>query len=288
MNICGIRSKLEHPSYVELVHKYDVIFLSEIKCTHPFRIAGYYCLRSTVIPGEENRGGIAVLVHNSLWSGMYNIELHRDQIWFRLKQAPGFLFAALYVPHRDSPFFSHESFSIINEHCRNPHDSVVLMGDVNARLGPLECFNDDAKNLQYSPNPDERRNTNGNDIRDLMLTASLEPINGLSIWERHFRGELTFRKGRTWISQIDWAMASIPALQHIQAFRVLKDVIVPTDHAPIELIISKFEASESELLNRASDLGEEAFHGSRVRAIRMTDVDNVDICHPDGSRHQTI
>ena len=150
---------------------------------------------------------------------------------------------------------------------------MVLMGDVNARLVPLECFNDDARNLTYSPNPDNRRNTNGNDLRDLLLTNSLKPINCLKVGKRHFKGELTFRKGRTWISQIDWGMASISALIHIQSFKVLNDAAVPTDHAPIELIINKFETSESDLLSRASDLGKEAFHGSRIRAIRMQDVD---------------
>lgn len=204
---------------------------------------------------------------------MYHIELHRDQVWFKLKQAPGISFAALYVPPRDSPFFSHESFSVINEHCRNPHDLIILMGDVNARLGPLDCFNDQAIDCTYSTNPDERRNANGNDLRDLMLTNSIKPINGLTFRRHQFRGGLTFRKGRRWVSQIDWAMTSIPVLKHIQSFSVMNDVAVPTDHAPIELILNKLETSASELLNRASDLGESAFSGSRIKAIKIQEVD---------------
>ena len=237
-------------------------------------------MRSTVVPGEENRGGTAILIRNSLWPGMYNISLHKDQILFKLKQVPGFSFAAIYVPPRDSPFFTNESLAIINEHCCNPHDPIVLIGDFNARLGKLDDFADVMNGCTYSDNPDMQKNTNGNELRSLMKANGMMPVNGLETCGRSFERGLTFRKGRSWISQVDWAIATPAALPHIHSFKILNSINIPTDHAPLEMTINRTCISEWTLLNRATDLGDSFLPQTMgIRAIRMSNVNMNNYAH---------
>ena len=57
-------------------------------------IPGFECVRSLVIPGEEQRGGVAVLFRSDLWLEVFSIRRERDQIWFKIRSAPGFDFAS--------------------------------------------------------------------------------------------------------------------------------------------------------------------------------------------------
>ena len=274
MNIHGVSSKLEQPNLFLFLQMYDIIMLNEIKCSYPFSLAGYHCLRSTIILGEESRGGVAVLVKNTLWNGMYSIELCKDQIWFRLKQYPGFLFAAIYVPPRDSPFFTHECFSLINEHCQGSNDMILLMGDFNSRLGSLSDFNDEALQISYDENVDTTVSPSGRDLRRLMLVNDLKPINHMIHRGRFFHGAFTFRRRTTWISQLDWAIASPAAAQCIQHFGVIHDIRMPTDHAPIEIHLRRGQLTSSVIFARANDLGESFCpHTSTIPVIKMNNID---------------
>ena len=44
---------------------------------------------------------------------------------------------------------------------------VVLVGDLNARIGDLSVFDDEKQTVKYSKNPDQGINRNGRDIAAL-------------------------------------------------------------------------------------------------------------------------
>ncbi len=60
-----------------------------------------------------------------------------DQVWLRLCCAPRVLFGFCYIPPNDSQYFSHQSFSAIQEKLSDDgsYDKYVIIGDVNDRLG---------------------------------------------------------------------------------------------------------------------------------------------------------
>ena len=111
VNINGVSSKLESKTSLDLINNYDIIALNEIKCDYPFSLPGCKCVRSSIVSGEELRDGVAVLFSTKIWAvlfstkiwnNVYNINVVKDQVWFQLKTAPKFLFAAVYISPRDS------------------------------------------------------------------------------------------------------------------------------------------------------------------------------------------
>ena len=137
LNIKGITSKIENVIFVNLFHQYDIIFLSELKCCYPFSIPGYVCIRSILVKGGEMRGGVAVLFRSHIWQFVYGIQQEYDQVWFRLKNTPNFIYGAIYIPPRDSPYFSTDSFAQIQSRCVQKDSKVLIMGDLNSRINNL-------------------------------------------------------------------------------------------------------------------------------------------------------
>ena len=153
-NINGNVSKLE--KLTDMIRDFDVIFLNEIKTAYPFSVTGFSCIRSLVVKGEELRGGVAILIKNYIFDRyLYDVNQMHDQVWFRLHLLPDFLFGAVYIPPFDSPFFSHSSFATLQEQAlNNPSSKVLIMGDLNARLGLLDYLQTLYTHLRYSSNPD--------------------------------------------------------------------------------------------------------------------------------------
>ena len=66
ININGLSSKIENLALVELFLNHDIVFISELKCQYPFSLPGFNCIRCELLPGEMNRGGVALLFKNYL------------------------------------------------------------------------------------------------------------------------------------------------------------------------------------------------------------------------------
>ena len=81
-----------------------------------------------------------LLVKNHLSKCITNIDTSVwDQIWLQLNIAPRCLFVFCYIPPADSQYYSHESFSAIQEKiCSNyTHPECLFIGDMNTRFGRL-------------------------------------------------------------------------------------------------------------------------------------------------------
>ena len=123
--------------------------------------------------GEEQRGGTAVLFRSDIWDKAYDIKRLRDQVWFRITTMKDYLFGAVYIPPRDSPYFSHDSFAIINEMACACDDSLVILGDLNARMNDLDVFCETALDISYQENCDRGSNRNGKDLIELCAVYNL-------------------------------------------------------------------------------------------------------------------
>ena len=214
--------------------------LSEIKTTYPFSVAGYNVVRSAIVKGEELRGGVAVMFAHWLWPQVFDVSKLHDQVWFKLHSVPHYHFGAVYIPPKDSPYFSHVHVAQIQEQSvssvNNPH--TLIMGDLNARMGNriqnlVECDLD----ILYSNNPDPVVNANGREVLSLCKTLSLWPINHLVHGASHCEGDLTYRMKNRWISQLDWGLCSYNVMDHISDYSVKKDFDVPTNHAQLKLTL---------------------------------------------------
>jgi hypothetical protein len=254
LNIHGATSKLEDIPCQDLFSRHDIIFLSELKHSYPIRLPGLKCIRSRIIKGQENRGGVAVLFKHYIWQEVHNIDTLEDQVWFNLHSIPHTKFGAIYIPPRDSPFFNPKSFATIQEH--STQSKVIILGDMNARAGPLQTLNSQNNEIRYTQNPDPVINTHGKELISLCKTQDMLPINHLKINKITCDGKLTFRKRQEWISQLDWAICSKQLVHNIADYQILQDTTLPTDHAPITLKLSGLKQSPEHILSCANHLDE--------------------------------
>ena len=157
---------------------YDIVFLSELKCDYVFAVPGFKCLCSRLIPGEEKRGGVAVLIKVNLWNYVYSVSSMKDHVWFTLKCTPKIKYGCVYIAPRDSLFFSPESFAMLSQQC-NSVDKLLVAGDLNARIPNLQKFSVASKGITFIMNPDPRSNANCQDLTTVCQTHNLVPLNHL-------------------------------------------------------------------------------------------------------------
>ena len=257
VNIDGVSDKLENILCIEFLSQYDIVFLNEIKCSYPLKVPGFEYVRSSVVKGEELRGGSAVLIKHHLWLQMFNVQLYKDQVWFSLNCVYALRFGAVYIAPIDSPYYDPISFSRIREECvSNPR--VIIAGDINARLSDLQLkFGSPEHGIYYSKNVDPcpRAKTNAGEITNVCQEFNLKPVNHLQFNEKHFPGNLTFKKKSQWISQLDWMICDTTSLPCIRDFQVLQKSCLPTDHAALSLTLECSTPAQA-ILDRASDLGQ--------------------------------
>ena len=149
-NVEGLKTKLDDPSFLELIQKYDIIILTETwkADTLKINIEGFWDY-SQVRPKHKNAirhsGGITVLAKNHLRFGLKLVEDTEEFLWFRLKKSlfqlenDIFLCAAYIPPNNTTPTITTKKyyFGKLNEILIKYNDKgdVVIMGDLNARTG---------------------------------------------------------------------------------------------------------------------------------------------------------
>ena len=236
---------------------------------------GFKCIRSKLISGEENRGGTAVLFKNDLWEKVYDVRLLKDQVWFKLDNMRNYIFGAIYIPPRDSPFFSQNSFACIQEMVTENDVNVIMLGDFNARMRDLSSFSEPDQSISYEANVDTGNNLNGKDLKDLCNAYSLKPVNHMVYKNKHFSGNFTFKQRNSWISQLDWVFVSKSAIDSIADFIMLNDISLPTNHAPLGLRICVPNFVADELMQRSTQLGSSVIPRciSKRHPVKMENID---------------
>lgn len=85
-----------------------------------------------------HRGGTVAMVRRSLHNKVVAVDTSTpDQVWLRLAVLPNLLIGFVYIPPTDSPYFSPEQLSAIQERVRSAEEGTrfLILGDMNARFG---------------------------------------------------------------------------------------------------------------------------------------------------------
>ncbi len=136
-NINGVKTKLEKKCVQDLILIYDVVSLDEVKTALRVSLPGYVAYRSES-SGSAQRGGTMVFSKNDLSSSVFEVGTSiQDQVWLRLRDVADTVFGFVYVPPRDSPYFTHISFSAMQEKMLSQETGTkyCILGDLNARFG---------------------------------------------------------------------------------------------------------------------------------------------------------
>ena len=260
-NINTVRTKLEKDNVSGILKEYDIINLNEIKTPLQVSYPGYVSIPSRDNK-NPNRGGTCVLIKNYLSSQVTQVDISRpDQVWLQLKCQPGVLFGFLYIPPHDSPYFSESSFSYIQEKIKESSVSFyVIIGDLNARFGnKVRELNThlDMPDLSYPtiPDPILIPNSNANLMYSICSEEKLLVVNNAKINNRKFKGDLTYKQGNVWVSEVDVCIISPDLYNSVENFRVRKDIVLPSDHAPISFDM-KMNKNLNSIYDRAAALGD--------------------------------
>ena len=274
LNLNGRISKLESSTCQSFLQNYDIIGLCEIKTAYAFSMTGYDAIRSSVVQGEELRGGVSVLIRSNLSPSVYGVRSSKDQVWFKLHCVPGIYFCVCYITPHDSPYFDYSSFATMQAECMMTNDCVLIMGDLNARMPSLSKFN--CHKVYYRNNLDTSANAHGREIENICLTNGIIPLNHLHTDHIDCIGDFTYRQKDEWISQIDWILCSKDLIPSVTDFHVLKDHPIPTNHAAVACDLNMKHYPIKDITDRARLLGsyDQGTHERNMRKpVKFVDID---------------
>ena len=100
-------------------------------------------------------------------------------------------------------------------------------------MGNLQRLENAERAIVYDNNADTSENAHGRNMINMCKNLDLYPVNHLNFKGRRFKGAKTYRKGETWISQLDWLFCSSQLLQLIQHFAIAHNAPFMSDHAAL-------------------------------------------------------
>ena len=234
-NINGLKNKLEKDNVLQWMSKHDIVVLSEIHRATVKHAPGFVPIVAKN-DSPTHRGGLVVLFKHSIYPEVFAVDKSvPEQVWFRLRCIPDVQFCGAYVAPADSTYFNESSLAEIQAKTSSDEYHYVIVGDLNARCG------DKVHELvhlhpgsTYHP-MDSSVNSNGRDITQICMDNSLLVLNNLVFDDRWFRGALTFRRHRKWISEIDLCLVSPELLSCTKNLCISQDTSDPSDHAPVSV-----------------------------------------------------
>ena len=80
----------------------------------------------------------------------------------------------------------------------------ILAGDLNARMPLLQnMFGDIGRQIAYEKNVDAKSNSHTKEVSLMCKECNIVPLNHMIYGDKKFEGNLTFRKGKQWVTQVD-------------------------------------------------------------------------------------
>ena len=157
--------------------------------------------------------------------------------------------SSLYLA-RDSSYFAYESFACIQELSHLSNIKIICKGDLNARMPILDTCTSRKLGVTYSKNPEPGRNTNGNDNNNnYYILRVCEACDMLIVDHMCTSGD---NIGES--SELDWALCSLSAANHVKNFTVHNDVKWYKDHYPISLYLCGVKPGMLTLTECAAEL----------------------------------
>ena len=255
-NIGGARDKLNHGELDDFLDLFDVIWILETKLIKSTDISGFIPYYNPSAYGEH-RGGILLLVKNYLEKYILNVNTDfESQIWLELSIYPKISFGGVYIPPIDSAYYEQSLVANMSAHIKNKK-KVVVLGDFNARPGTPIIPKKRIGFYEYDGIKDHTVNAPGKNLINLCKEKSLVVANHLRYNERCLGGDLSYRKGTRWISEIDLCLIHedvLPILNEVE----VKQNIKGSDHAPLCISLSATNRNSllPLLLERSKYLGQ--------------------------------
>lgn len=291
-NVNKVCTKLEKQNVFSMLSEYDIIALSEVKTQLPIHLPGYITYRGKTV-GIPSRGGIVVLVRNSLSKFVYNVDSSiGDQIWMQFSNVADVMFGFCYVPPSDSQYFSLDVFAAMKRKIMYSHakNGCIIMGDMNARFGKavrdlIELCELPGLNISYPIIEDcvDMKNDNAEFLSAICLDHNFIVLNNLKVEDKHFVIGKTFRKRDVWVSELDTCVLSPELVNYVKQFGSIKRADLPSDHAPICMTLCSPGLHVDNVLERASLLGDHAvLYGSATgcRVVKKP----INFCYVDKQR----
>lgn len=97
------------------------------------------------------------------------------------------------------------------------------------------------------------------------MEVKLLVVNDMKIGNSHFPRKLTFIEGSVWKSMLGYCIVSSELVKYVKSFSILHDMILPSDHAPMLLTLSRSCVNLPSLLSRAMMLGDHAVLHSNIK-----------------------
>ena len=138
----------------------------------------------------------------------------------------------------------------------NDIEKVVIMGDFNARVGKPDMLNTHGEKLEYADICDMTQTAPGKSLINLCKENSLVVANHLCYGNKKLGGNLSYRKGNNWISELDLCLVHERCLPLVKEL-ITRQEIRGSDHAPlcVTMDIKESDLIAPFILNRAKYLG---------------------------------
>lgn len=243
------------------VHKFDLIWISEVKTGLIVTVPGFD-VYSNIDNTNCNRGGIILLVKHRLKPYVSCVDTSEPgQIWINLLCLNTVTLGGCYIPPADSDYADIALFGSLQAKLMTSHDRIpIVVGDLNCRLWnkpELDSLWSNGEGV-YTNMVDNNVNGNGRRMLQLCKDTSCVVVNHLTHGGHSYDSDLSFRRRRNWISELDICVASKHAIPFIDDITTNQDMNLPSDHAPLEVILSLADRqyiSPDLTLTRSQDLG---------------------------------
>ena len=287
-NINGVKDKCEENRYLKFFGEYDLIFLSELKCRLRLKVPGFETYRAQHIKGASHRGGLAVLIKPHLIPFVKSINQSIiDQICLEISIVPNTIIGGVYIPPPDSKYFDLGYWTDLQA-CllEGNHEKHIFLGDVNAHINLATELKDDQ--FDYTESKDKTdRNTNSTQLLNICSETESKIINNcIYNNEIHHKGDLTYKKGSSWISELDYAVISKNLIHDVNNFGIIKNDL-KSGHAPITITlrVDECEYIVDRLVQKSSSFMD--YHHfeeqTRTRKFRAASTDKISFIQSMGN-----
>ena len=259
-NIAGLKDKLQDQCILEFVMKFDLVFILESKTYFNLNVPGFE-VYTNVSSSGQNRGGVVMLLKSHLSSDVLNVNADDEgQIWLTMSWWPAVKIGGVYIPPHDSPYYGPELHGALAAHTFPP-GNVIVVGDFNGRVGMPNMLNEEGQMYQYSGGMDNIVNSHGKTLRNICNNNDMVLVNNLHFQGQHFLGNLTYRQGGRWVSEIDLCLSKRDSLSLLHELKIHQNVR-GSDHAPISVTLRLKHSNTiaiRDLLNRAVTINQGNF-----------------------------
>ena len=212
---------------------------------------------ANVSPSGMNRGGVVMLIRQRLLRFVEKVTMNVDgQIWLLLTFLSSIQLGGVYVAPCDSPYFEQAQWGAVAAHIAESPNTIV-MGDLNARVGTPQLRDAEGRSYEYRGVKDHTVNAHGRHLLNMCGESGMVICNHLVNGQKNFGGDLSFRRRRQWISEIDLCLAKPTMLSKISDLAIRQD-IHGSDHAPlcVSLDMAGVDLTDVEdLRRRSAELG---------------------------------